>query len=150
MWPQLCVSPKLAFTRLFRASLHIVSYPRFRSLNDIVLLLLFIVPKCLIPNVTLAVCACYTFTGNSGERQWQTWIAEVTCRERERAMSVCFAWECRVPQITWNQCELNCQWLHLLSRRTLGVMKMTEEKKKHKKKHKPLASTHCSITLTYM
>lgn len=91
----------------------------------------------LIPDTTSAVCACYIFTGNSDERQRQTQIAEVTCRERPT--SVCFAWECELLQITRNQCELNCQWLHLLSSessRALG--------RRWKNPHKPRTSSHSS------
>lgn len=110
----------------------------FRSLNDVVLLLLFIVPESL--NMTSAVAACYTFTGNSGERQWQTWIAEVTCRERERESHECLL--CMgVPSATNNQKPM---WAQLpmiapaVKRIFQGVLKM---RKKKRKKHKPIASS---------
>lgn len=125
MWPQLSVSQKLTFTLLFGASLHIVSYPRVLSLRDTVLL--WLLPALLIPTTTSAVGACYIFTGNSGERQRQTWIVEMTCRERP--MSVCFAWECEVRQITRKPRELNCQWLHLLSRESFRALWRWRKKK---------------------
>lgn len=77
----------------------IVSYPYVRS-QDIVMLWLFLFPVLLIPNTISAGCAVFIFTGNSSERDRQTWIVEMTCRERP--MSVCFAWECEVLQITRN------------------------------------------------
>lgn len=93
------------------------------------LLWLLIVPASLIPNTTSSVCTCYIFTGNSGERQRQTWIVGVTCSER--STSVCFAWECEVYS---KQRPMRAQSLVI----TPAVKRITQSIAKRK------TATHCS------
>lgn len=99
MWPRLCVSQK-AYFRSVISEHHYTPSPRlvFCEPKKITALLrlffsfsffFFIAPALLIPNTTSAVGACYIFTGNSGERQRQTWIAEVTRRERTHECLLC-------------------------------------------------------------
>lgn len=74
--------------------------------KDIVLLWLFIVPASLIPNTTSSVCTCYIFTGNSSERQRQTWAVEMT--RSQRFASVCFARGCEAYRK--QRCKMQAQW----------------------------------------
>lgn len=144
MWPYHCVSQKLTFPLLFGASLHIFSYPCALSLRDTVLLWLFIVPALLIPNTTSAVCTCYIFAGNSSERQRKTWIVKMTCRETHECV-LCMG----VQSAANNQkpYELNCQWLHLLSRESFRALQRWW--KKHSTSTRT-NTTHGSVTLAYM
>lgn len=112
------------------------------NLKDIALLWLFIVPASLIPNTTSSVCTCYIFTGNSSERQRQTWIVEMT--RSQRYATVCFARGARHIVSRDAKCKLNCKWLHLLWREQSRALQ-NDEKKSHHQQHAVPVTPTCTI-----